>query len=83
MSRFRHADAVDAAAYDEDTLGMYNQSFAREVRIVTRDLLIVGGVGKNEARALSRPQSAHDIESIGLRLVELGTLRSWASRSAA
>jgi hypothetical protein len=71
-ARVRHAEAVSLAAYNDDTLSLYDQRFKREAWILVRELLIAGGVGENEAEALVNAEHVEDIEWIGLRLTELG-----------
>jgi hypothetical protein len=69
-------------AYEQDTMSMYRQRFAPDVRRALRQL-IGAHVGRNEAHDLLYPRNVHETEAVGHRLVEIGeVLRSRVDRAA-
>jgi hypothetical protein len=77
LRAFQGQQAQSAAirSHELDTLSLYNRSFAPHVQVLVDDLLTGGSVGQNEVRTLLTPQDVSAIETVGMRLIELGSIR--------
>jgi hypothetical protein len=71
----RHNKQLERA-YDQDTAEMYSRAHAPIVRRLVIELVRAGHLGRNEARGLLAACEPNDFETVGVRLIELGSALS-------
>jgi LPXTG-motif cell wall-anchored protein len=70
--RKQQVQTADIRGHALDTLSLYKRSYAYDVQALVDEMLAEGSIGQNEAYRLLTPRDITNIESIGMRLIELG-----------
>ena len=82
-SRERQAQLAAVHDYDDDTLSLYDQRFARRVLRMVHVLIDERLIGRNEENQLVTPGSVADVEAVGRRLLALSRPSARSRRRSA